>query len=232
MPNWAYNYLHVSGQRKEIEELKSKIISNDGIDLTVFAPTPAILKDTQSPWAESPEPHPNWANLLANGEITQEWHDHLIENRRKNHEAGIKAFEETGYHSWYEWSIANWGTKWPPSEAYIIEYADTIEIRFHTPWSPPVKLIETIASKNPELTFVLSFTEESMAYVGTALYRNGKFETEISFDFNEASDLPEPFATQYTDAVSKDDDERYDALQEIYESLAQHCESQIHFFTK
>lgn len=224
MPNWAYNQLTVYGDEQELNEFESKINISNEIHLTVFKPMPDVLKDTTAPWPESPEPNPNWAKLLAEGDIDQEWYDKLCENRRTEHEAGVKAFKETGYHNWYEWSMKNWGTKWPPSETYIVRNVDSLDIRFHTPWSPPVELIKAIAKKNTHLSFVLSVQEEAMQYLGAALFHDGRKVQEISFDFDDDSYLPEPFRIRYNAASESNN---YEELQEVYQSLLGECISEI-----
>lgn len=32
----------------------------------------------------------------------------------------LRAYEETGYKDWYDWSVANWGTKWNACETRIV----------------------------------------------------------------------------------------------------------------
>lgn len=225
MPNWAFNTLTVYGKQDELHEFTKSITNEEGnISLVTLKPMPDILKNTEAPWADSPEPHPNWAVLLKDGEISQDWHDELCEKRRENHEAGVQAFKETGYHDWYEWSVANWGTKWPPSDTWVNQMVDCVEIKFSSAWSPPVKLIETIAEKNPHLSFVLYFTEEADQYTGAILYADGQPQLEVSYDFDDDLRFPESFKDRYLRAVADGDS---DAMHEVYLDLLTKCISDV-----
>lgn len=225
MPNWAYNTLTVYGKQSELHEFNKSITSEDGsTSLVILNPMPDALKNTESPWAESPEPHPNWANLLANGDITQEWHDHLCQQRRENHEAGLAAFKETGYHNWHEWAIENWGTKWAPSDTWAHQMVDALEIKFSSPWSPPVALIETIAEQNPDLSFVLSFTEEADQFMGAILFKDGQKKLEITYAFDDRLLFPDRFHDRYNAAIANDD---LDELHEIYLEIFEECVSTV-----
>lgn len=48
-----------------------------------------------------------------------------------------------GYATWYEWSLANWGCKWDCSHANI----DGDDIRFMTPWSPALPVVQELARR-------------------------------------------------------------------------------------
>lgn len=225
MPNWVHNTLTVYGTDNELYEFTKKITDEyQAYDLTLFKPMPEILKGTESPWADTPEPHPNWATLLANGEIDQDWHDTLCKSRRENHEAGVKAFRETGYHTWYDWCVANWGVKWPPSDVWVVKNVDSLEIKFTSPWSPPVKLIETIAQKNHHLSFVLSFTEEADQYMGAILFMDGEIKADEGYDFDDDMKFPEHFKARYIKAYG---DDAWDELHEIYIDLLAECVSTV-----
>ena len=53
--------------------------------------------------------------------------------------------EKYGFKSWYDWNIANWGTKWDLCEPDIQIIDDnTIQINCQTAWSPPVAAFETL----------------------------------------------------------------------------------------
>ena len=77
-----------------------------------------------------------------------------------------KNLAETGYASWYDFCVSEWGTKWDV-EAYSNEVSDdghTLECSFDTAWSPPVAAYE----KMKELGFVINaeYYEPGCAFVG------------------------------------------------------------------
>jgi len=73
--------------------------------------------------------------------------------------------------NWYNWRVANWGTKWDVSmeglqlidnedgTASIVGYADSA-------WSPPIEAFETYASENEDVHLELKYFEPGMAFIG------------------------------------------------------------------
>jgi hypothetical protein len=62
----------------------------------------------------------------------------------------VAAKTETGYTDWYDWSVANWGTKW---NAYSLKQIsdDPFVIVFDTAWSPPEPVFHALAERFPNL---------------------------------------------------------------------------------
>lgn len=67
---------------------------------------------------------------------------------------GIKTFEDLGnayinnminygYDTWYDWSCANWGTKWNAYDTYLDESTNIME--FDTAWSCPLPVLDKLA---------------------------------------------------------------------------------------
>lgn len=59
-----------------------------------------------------------------------------------------KVAEKYGYDNWYDWSCANWGTKWNACEANYDEKNE--EINFDTAWSIPYPILAKVAEQNPD----------------------------------------------------------------------------------
>lgn len=84
-----------------------------------------------------------------------------------------------GTQTWYEWSVAHWGTKW---NAYgyddSIEYSDDT-IRFNTAWSAPHPVIEEIANQYPNIRIDHIWADEDIgANCGFRVYENGELVSE------------------------------------------------------
>jgi len=82
--------------------------------------------------------------------------------------ASLLAAAETGHSGWYEWSVANWGTKW---DAYDYEERDAqpgcFVFKFETAWSPPEPIFEKLAEMWPDLKIETeSIDEGGGEYVG------------------------------------------------------------------
>jgi hypothetical protein len=75
-----------------------------------------------------------------------------------------------GYASWYDFSIAEWGTKWDVSTSgrdYKIEKIDdshTVTLYFDTAWSPPTAAYEKLMDLGFEVEAY--YYEPGMAFVG------------------------------------------------------------------
>lgn len=77
-----------------------------------------------------------------------------------------------GYKSWYDWRIANWGTKW---EAYNQEMPQPNEIWFDTAWSGVHRLVHKLSQMFPEAIFDYTFADEDTgANCGIIVLKNGK----------------------------------------------------------
>lgn len=88
---------------------------------------------------------------------------------------GVKNFRKYGYMSWYEWSIANWGTKWNSSEC--MKHADNI-YDFLTAWSGVPGIIEKMSKACPAVKILYKYSDEDTGHnCGIGEYRNG----EIAF---------------------------------------------------
>jgi hypothetical protein len=72
------------------------------------------------------------------------WSHGLEQEARDRKKAALKA--KYGYESWYDWNIANWGTKWDVGNGQGINTWDDHELvaYFDSAWSPPVTAYERL----------------------------------------------------------------------------------------
>ena len=77
---------------------------------------------------------------------------------QETYKANLKKY---GFENWYDWCVANWGTKW---NSYDFDSNDD-ECSFSTAWAPPLPVIAELAKKTGN-TFVLEYIEEGCAFVG------------------------------------------------------------------
>ncbi len=81
--------------------------------------------------------------------------------------------------NWYEWRIANWGTKWDVMDAWDLERGDdnTFSVSFHTAWSPPIEWYEEVERQDWVVDAI--YFEAGMGFAGE--YTEGCKETiEVS----------------------------------------------------
>ena len=77
----------------------------------------------------------------------------------------------------YNWENTHWGCKWGAANSVIVEEWDGhVEYAFDTAWSPPIELLETMATQWPNLTFVLVYEELGMAFKGIAKFKGDSKE--------------------------------------------------------
>ena len=70
-----------------------------------------------------------------------------------------------GYSSWYDFNIANWGTKWDVESSNVeIEDANTVTAGFDSAWSPPVTAYEQLMDLGFEVEAF--YYEPGMQFVG------------------------------------------------------------------
>jgi hypothetical protein len=85
-----------------------------------------------------------------------------------------KAYEETGYAYWYDWQVANWGTKW--NSYSCTKEADNVFL-FDTAWSGVPSILDEISRQFPDVKFNYEWSDEDTgANCGTGVYLNGEVE--------------------------------------------------------
>jgi hypothetical protein len=73
--------------------------------------------------------------------------------------------EKYGYGSWYDFNIANWGTKWDVnSDNVAIEDANTLTAGFDSAWAPPTRAYEQLMDLGFEVEAF--YYEPGMQFVG------------------------------------------------------------------
>lgn len=134
MPNWCENTLKIS--HKDPSKLDEFVIAwNEGNLLGTLIPCPKELRDTMSgSMGVSEDKHKQYA---------KEMHEFQMQLNQKYF----------GYRDWYDWCVANWGTKWDigydsarDNKAYITEVngSEFVMVSFDSAWSPPLAAYEKL----------------------------------------------------------------------------------------
>ena len=103
-----------------------------------------------------------------------QWMEGLTEEGRKEAlQLGVLYLENQrkyGYTTWYEWSIANWGTKW---NALNQNFEEPNVLWFDTAWAGVPLLIQTLSEKFPDIEFLYAYADEDLgSNVGKGIIRN------------------------------------------------------------
>lgn len=68
--------------------------------------------------------------------------------------------------NWYDWQVANWGTKWDLSVHAEDIKPDKVIVSSSTAWAPPVTWVQKVAPMYPHLEFTLLYEEGGMCFAG------------------------------------------------------------------
>ena len=217
MPNWCYNSTTFHGDNETLTKLVEAITTTneDGKvhhDLTLLFPTPTELQ-IPSVFFRTDSDDPEHQELL------------------KKYEANKAKY---GHQDWYDWNIANWGTKWSPDleESEVEIDGDVLSLSYDTAWSPPTGLLRKISEIFPTLLITNSFDEEGMGFWGCEAFQAGK---EIASHGMSDGEMPEVFAERRKDIEerwnSDDDDVKWEAheeLMDINQEMKEFCEDTVY----
>lgn len=141
MPNWCNNHITLTHKDPAMIERAFTALCN-GRFLQEFIPCPQELTDTVAGFP--------------------------AEDRREAHEAQMaRNIEKYGHKDWYDWQVANWGTKWDVGgDDGLIQKLDdnTMEASFDSAWSPPTTAYEQLCAQGFEITAY--YNEPGMGFCG------------------------------------------------------------------
>jgi hypothetical protein len=97
-----------------------------------------------------------------------------------------KECEDKGIDNWYDWSVANWGTKWEASDLHLDDegqYDDCahVTVSFSTAWTPPVNFYENLYENmnydcddmgDPDFKIRATYYEPGCDFIG--IWENGQ----------------------------------------------------------
>lgn len=94
-----------------------------------------------------------------------------------------QAKEETGFDNWYDWSLANWGTKWGTYDFKERERADGKYVfEFQSAWSFPDPVFQKLAKDYPNLVFDVICFDEGGGFGGKGQF-NGTDDFRCAREF-------------------------------------------------
>jgi len=107
--------------------------------------------------------------------------------------AAILPRPQSAEDDWYEWNIANWGTKWDASDFFITRHDDgTLDMTFNTAWSPSLEVTRQLSEDFPSLQIRHFYEECGMCFEGVAAFAGGEMQDNCrdmpSFDTDEETE--------------------------------------------
>ena len=138
MPNWTHNTLEITDRTEAVASFKEFMGGdNDGFCFKKLVPPPADMFE---------------------GDLGDK---ERAECKRK------------GIANWRDWQIANWDTKWnacrvvSEEETFLDGKWTTITYQFDTAWSPPLKVIDALKKKFPDLEISGGYIDEGYEGCGS-----------------------------------------------------------------
>lgn len=193
MPNWCNNTVIVDGNKKEIQRF-IKYVKNPftkaPLSFQTILPMPRELERTQSPAViVTQEEYTKWRTQA-------EFNPHHGEQAMITQEMSDNLKAKYGTDNWYDWKMANWGTKWEIGNDDITTiFEDThLSYNFDTAWSPPEGIYVELVKQFPTLIIDWHYSEEGMEMFG-----NLATETEVT----DTSDVNSELAILLTHTVGE-----------------------------
>jgi hypothetical protein len=180
MPNYVQNRITFCGTMKDVEKVFDFLKGEDTvIDFNKIIPMPEELKIASCSEGTNGMNYLLYLHDKVTNAHLKEYYERveLMPKERKNKcielgKAYLSNLGKYGYTTWYEWSRANWGTKW---NAYST-YREGDALYFQTAWSAVPKLIEKIAEMFPNISLEYEWADEDFGYnLGRGYSENGEF---------------------------------------------------------
>jgi len=194
MPNHISTNFRVTGPTAEVKRfIKDAAGQGSVLSLNNLLPMPSELQFVSSP-----------VKIMTQAEIDKQWADWKINKEagknssfEKDKPFGLGITKENsdsykakyGVDNWYDWTIANWGSKWgvyDETEWDITEDGDisSAGIWYQTAWSPVTIAWERISKNYPTLEFFHEFADEGGAFVGNQLIQDGNIIDDNDYEWN------------------------------------------------
>ena len=116
---------------------------------------------------------------------------------------------------WYNWNVANWGTKWNCGEVWHDRVHEDSKVEgktsynFDTAWSPAEPVVHALSGLFPTLTITHRYCEGGMGFAGEVIYHAGN---EISRQDLNGDSLPDEAWLKDDDGEPMYGERNYDAV--------------------
>ena len=170
IPNWASDAL-VTTNPAIIKKIKETHEAGKDL-LGAFFPMPQELRGIYT-----------GATRIPNGQMVNAWReiDGVIIPMTDEEQASL--VEKYGAKDWYDWSVANWGTKWD-ADIHALDITtdedgtERAHVLFNTAWAPPARWFVQLIEQYPEGRTELAYAEGGMSFFGLIAYEDGHLVEE------------------------------------------------------
>lgn len=161
MPNWCNNVVTFKHHDPKVVARLVKAF-NSGRMMSDFFPCPKELVETM-------------AGSCAKG--TTEAKEHELRQKQN--------IKEYGYANWYDWQVAEWGTKWDvgrkdyDEKVKVKRGAKEVTLAFDSAWSPPINFYEKMRDEQ-QFEINAQYFEPGCGFVGQWTTEDG----EVTYQFS------------------------------------------------
>ena len=169
MPNWVFNTLEVSGSPETVKKLAEQLAQPYEYEYTDYK---------------------NEHHKVTRSERLSFWNIIKPDDLVAYNTSMGNIQEQFAKDNWYLWNIANWGTKWEPSEVNggdvsvdDVRGEATYGVSFDTAWSPPAQAITLLSEQYPDADIALIWKEEQ-GFGGTLEFKDGVATETNSYEWS------------------------------------------------
>jgi hypothetical protein len=141
---------------------------------------------------------PNWCENQVYIEATQSDIDQIISALETGRLNCLRSEPEHGQAegampAWYDWRVANWGTKWDVKDVNVSTGDGWVSLSFLSAWSPPIEALEYWqAQDSKNRSYNLRYIEWGNGFCGEA---DSRWETHEQFNIPETAAEAESIIT-------------------------------------
>ena len=187
MPNYVMHNVTIKGSVETISKVTNQIINtkdNNG-DVVPFSfqtiiPRPVSLDIPSSSEVERGIDYLN-GDEAVRMKIKEQYATYPDgENRLKEcirlAKIALDNIKKYGHKNWYDWNLANWGTKWDVCNPSVQTTNNEITLKFETAWSTPEPIFKKLAEQYPDLMIDIDYADEDLGHnCGNYSYVDGKW---------------------------------------------------------
>lgn len=202
MPNHTSNRLVLEGSGDTLDIIRRTHFDKSGtLDLNTIVPMPKEIMET----SDNTEGYRaervlagdvNWLSQIIPGIeschtreeifdfLNSHGHKSLVDLALRHQELDAKY----GFHSWYPWSVHNWGTKWNCYDGRVADVEQSpmdfgsdryyLEAFFYSAWSAPEAALIAFSEQYPNVVMTLDALDEGGGFAYTMVFRNGVVVSE------------------------------------------------------
>lgn len=172
MPNWCENDVTIYGKKEDLDAIQTLLKSDDSeFDFDRLIPVPEEFKGVTTGFC------------TIDGKEVRCWRVIDGQSVPVSGEELASLRQKYGFDNWYDWSCANWDTKWNTSDVSVERtngYGDNDKLFYslNTAWSPPESVFRELIRRFPQCSFCIEWFECGCSFCGGINHEEGADPSE------------------------------------------------------